>query len=87
MGNLPFGDMSASDPKRTFHCRSTNFARNGNRRGSRDWQVEGNYALRLTLNFDHFCVVFVRIYDRNDYDRISLLNRRAGGFRRFFAAE
>ena len=39
------------------------------------------------LNFDHFCVVFLRIYDRYDYDRISLLNRRAGGFRCFFAVE
>ena len=62
-------------------------ARYGNRRRSRDWQVEGNYALRLALNFDYFCVVFVRIYDRNDYDRISVLNRRASGFRRFFVAE
>ena len=39
------------------------------------------------LNFDHFCDVFLRIYDRNDYDRISLFNCRAGGFRCFFATE
>ena len=31
--------------------------------------------------------MFLGIYDRNGYDRISLFNRSAGGFRCFFAAE
>jgi hypothetical protein len=46
-----------------------------------------SFRQEAALNFDHFCAVFLRICDRNDYDRISLLNRGAGGFRRFFAAE
>ena len=36
---------------------------------------------------DRFGFVFLRIYDRNGYDRISLFNRGAGGFRCFFATE
>jgi len=32
------------------------------------------------LNFDHFCGVFLRIYDRNAYDRISLLNKPGFGY-------
>jgi hypothetical protein len=39
------------------------------------------------LNFDYFSVMSLRIYNRNDYDRISLLNRGGGGFRCFFTAE
>jgi hypothetical protein len=87
MGSLPFGDISAADRKRNSIAVAQMSARDGNRRRSCDWQVEDNCALGLTLNFDYFCVVFVRIYDRNDYHRISLLNRRASGFRRFFAVE
>ena len=36
---------------------------------------------------DRFGFMFLRIYDRNDYDRISLFNRSTGGFRCFFAIE
>jgi hypothetical protein len=53
-----------------------------------DWlRKKKSFRQEAALNFDHFGVVSLRIYDRNDYDRISLFNRGAGGFRRLFAAE
>src|SRR6185312_3076421 len=39
------------------------------------------------LSLDYFGIVFLRIYDGNDHDRISRLNRRTGSLRCFFAAE
>jgi len=50
--------MSAIGPKQTsgWICQLMDLSRHGH---------------EATLNFDHFGVVSLRIYDRNDYDRIS----------------
>ena len=62
---------------------------------TRDWRSTALQVLifalahqgRAYLGFDDLGGVFLRIYNGNDHDRISLLNHSPGGRRSFLAAE
>ena len=74
-GGLNYPPSSAQGPRKGPLFSAT---RLGGRR-----RIWANYL----GDVDRFGFMFLQIYDRNDYDRISLFNRSAGGFRCFFATE